>query len=361
MNWNAESQVRLAYINQNTREDMKNDSRIKELAESALKTCANYMKTLKEQGALFEKEDLKGNTRTVAMSVRVMPRVDKDAEPTRIRVNGKIQESYPELKDKEGNTLYTVTGNITAKDGSALSILFSNRINEDGTVNATSVSYTKFANKKKVEGAKGVEDIKNSKAPNEIKVFVDALDKNGFIKNYSDSELSNLAFHLNKDVFKEKVMIEIEKNGKMEDVEKKLVNASYSNSPEYGEQITIFNKSPNEADKNVTVKLYEKDGEIVAYASNSALTYVEGIGIVPKTSEEDKSAFKYIYDANDIVNFLPDIDELRMAVAEVKNIDWEEVQEAKESVAEDVAEKSEEDVDGFTEVEGDIYPDDLPF
>lgn len=369
MNYNAkQNRERLAYINKTTSEDMKTDPRVKELAEAALKSCTEIMETFKKQGLLFKTEDKNGNERTAALVVKVTPRVDKSAEPTKIKVNGKIQESYPELTDKDGNTVYSVTGNITAKDGSSLSTAFSNKINEDGKVNAVSVYYSKFADRKRVEGAKGIDEINKSKAPDEIKAFANGLDKNDILKRYSNSKLSDLAVHLNKDVFKTKIMVEVEEDGKKKDVEKKLVSASYNNDEQYGgEHVTIFNKSEDANDRAVTVKLYEKDGEIAVFAINSALTFDEDAKMaVPKSKEDDKSISKRINDAYDIVNFLPEIDELKMGVAEVTGVDWEEVKEAAKEIAEagnneveDEAE-AEEGVNDFEEVEG-VEIDDLPF
>jgi len=367
MNWNArQNREQLAYINKTTREDMQDDPRIKELAEAALKTCVENMKTFKEQGALFEKEDSKGNMRIAAMSVKVVPSLDKSAEPKKIKVNGKTIEEYPVRKDKDGNDLYTITGNIVAKDGSSLSTLFSNRINEDGTVNAVSVYYSKFSNQKLVENAKGIEDIKNSKAPDEIKTLVDAFEKNHFIKNYNGTELSNLAVHLNKDVFKEKVIVEVEKDGKKEDAERKLVNAKYENTQEYGEYITLFNKSSNEEERNVNVRLYMKDDEIVAYAVNNALTYNTDEGkVMPKMDKSEKSLGRFINNEVDIVNYLPEIDELRQAVAEVKNIDWDKVKEAEAEAAKDNGPDNDgpDSADDFTAVADDFTDlgGDLPF
>lgn len=348
-----------------------NDAKAMELANAMKATMKPVMDAMREQNKLFElttTKDGEEKTYTAFASVGVTPRKNEDGTP--------------KLNDNGGQR-YFVQATIYGKNES-LTIGGSDHIGEDGTVRLTALQAADFTGGKgNTVRFSGNEAIQKSPLSAEIKALADAIDKGGFVQEYDNSELRNLAYKLNTETFKTKVLVEVEdEKGNKSDAERKLLNANYNPESEVEgkdgktytnpESITIFNKSADEMEKAILVQftISEQYGNSVQ-AVNTALTPVtddkgKTIDFKPKQNKEDPSYRVFVNSAEDVVNFCPDLPELQQAIADFKGIDIEAIKDARENASAEIenggAEKSEPAETAVAEIpddDRDFDPDDF--
>jgi len=366
MNWNAVAtrQENLAYINKNV--DLS-EKKVADFAHAMLKTAKRVMEHIKTEGLMYE-EERNGKTYKTTAVVKVAAALDKTVEPQKLTVNGKTVLSYPTKLNDDGEIIYNISATIH-KGNESIALFAPNKISDNGECYISSIFWSAYnaANPKGSPHAKGFTEIAESDACPELKAIAAAIEKAGFIREFNDSELFQFSLHLNKDVFLTKVTVKDE-DGKP--VEKKLLNANYQNTSDYGESITIFNKSSVEGDKEVLVSLFdsEKNGKSVK-AINTAMTKIDGVR-QPKSSPEDKSDYEFINSEVDVANFLPNLPELHQAIAEFKGFDIVLIQqeiEAAENYVENANNNSNDSGNGNNNSDDDFEPfpmideDDLPF
>jgi len=361
----------------------RSDKRAVELANAMAAAMADVHKAMSDQGKLFDvtitkKDTGEEKTFPVSAYITVKPAIKDGKQRT----------------NNDNVPLYFVQARYS-KEKESLTLLGSNYPDkETGKTNIVGMVYNDFTggagNTVRISGNA---EIQKSPAAPEIKALADAIEKGGFIKESSRSELKSLAYQLNTEVFKTTVMVE-QKNpetGKMEDVKKKLLNASY-NEPETrtgedgreyttDESITIFNKSTavsgelggveiQNKDVLVSLTIDEKYGNTVR-AFYTPVTNVIGEDGKPtgevkaKESSEDRSAYSYINSAEDVADFLPDLPELHEAIAKFTGIDLEAIKDAVENakgdgspVVDEPADITIDNIDEFEEIGG---IEDMPF
>lgn len=299
----------------------KNDARANELAKAMASTMRDVVKAMKEQNKLFDvtvEKDGKSSTFPVSAYVKVNPAVQKDGTP---------------ILNRNGEQYYHVQASFRKGDEN-LTLSAYNHIDEESKkVGIYKMELTDFTGGKNNSVTfSGNKEIQKSPVSPEIKALADALDKSGFI--IERSELYNFSYHLNTEVFKTKVMVEQEnpETGKMEDVEKKLLNAKYRIDDNKNETVTIFNKSK---DDTVRILLSESEqyGKTVTSYHDTFTPILDKDGkptskVRPKENKDEKSAFFFINSAEDVANFTPALPELQQAISEYKGIDLEEIKDA---------------------------------
>lgn len=193
MNWNAtpKKAESIAYINKNTVDAMKGDTRIEELANGTLKSAKEMMKDMKEQGLLFH-EEKDGKDTTAKAVVKVEPALDK-TKPIETVFQGKKVTDYPPKLNANGEQIYNV--NVTIYHGNQnLTIFGGQKVDEEGKVALTSMRWSQFNrnNPKASPNAVGNDAIQASKATPELKALADAIEKGGYISD-RDVEISEKA------------------------------------------------------------------------------------------------------------------------------------------------------------------------
>lgn len=353
----------------------KSDTKAVELANAMRTTMGDVVKAMKEQNKLFEvttKNAETGEEKTfnTFASVSVTPKKNEDGTP--------------KLNDNGGQRYFVQASFIGNRE--SLVISGADRINEDGKVRLTNIKATDFTGgKEHIVHFSGNDAIQKSPMSADIKALAAAIDKSGFIEEYNSSELKSLAYSLNTETFKKKVVVEIEdEKGNKSDAERKLLNANYNEESEYTgkdgktytnpESITIFNKSDatvpfgdksfSEKDIRIQFTISEQYGNTVQ-SVNSALTNIldekgKPTGDVRFKNTPDEASLRiFVNSEADVVNFCPNLPELQEAIAEFKGLDLEKIKDIVENnVAEAEAEVEEVAPEDFDAVAPD---DDIPY
>lgn len=330
----------------------KDDTRAVALANAMTNSMRELVNDPAVKDSIFDvtiEKDGEEKTFPVSAYVTITPMKEKDGSP---KLNDdKVQQYFVQAAFSNKNETLTVIG--------------SNNIHEDANGNSVALvglKATDFTGGAGNQVQYKQEEIADSPLSAEIKNLASAIEKSG--KLYVKSELRNLAYELNTEVFKTKVMVE-QKNpdtGEMEDVEKKLVNANYRNDEEYGESITLFNKSDKTAfefdgkavkESDIMVALTNDDqyGHTIKVINNAITPVLDKDGkptadIKLRTDKEnERASYTFINNAQDVVDLLPDIPELQEAVAKFSNdFTLEDVKDIKEGNAPTMENDVENDV-----------------
>lgn len=183
-NWNAtpKKAESIAYINKNTADAAKEDARIEELANGALKSAKEMMKDMKSQGLLFH-EEKDGKDVTAKAVVKVEPALDKTKPETKV-FQGKKVTDYPPKLNANGEQIYNVS--VTIYHGSQNLTLFGGqRVDDEGKVALTGMRWSNFNrnNPKASPNAVGNDAIQASKASSELKALAQAIEDGGYISD----------------------------------------------------------------------------------------------------------------------------------------------------------------------------------
>lgn len=319
----------------------KDDARAVALANAMANSVRELVNDPAVKDSIFDvtiEKDGEEKTFPVSAYVTITPMKEKDGSP---KLNDdKVQQYFVQASFSNKNETLTVIG--------------SNNIHEDEKGNSVALvglKATDFTGGTGNQVQYSADKIADSPLSAEIKNLASAIEKSG--KLYVKSELRNFAFELNTEVFKTKVMVE-QKNpdtGKMEDVEKKLVNANYKNDEQYGESVTLFNRSDKtafefdgkavkESDIMVALTNDEQYGHTIKVINNAITPVLDKDGkptadIKLRTDKEnERASYTFINNAQDVVDLLPDIPELQEAVAKFSNdFTLEDVKDVKEGNA----------------------------
>lgn len=331
----------------------KDDARAVALANAMANSMRELVNVPAVKDSIFDVTIEKGGeekTFPVSAYVTITPMKEKDGSP---KLNDdKVQQYFVQAAFSNKNETLTVIG--------------SNNIHEDEKGNSVALvglKATDFTGGAGNQVQYSADKIADSPLSAEIKNLASAIEKSG--KLYVKSELRNFAFELNTEVFKTKVMVE-QKNpdtGKMEDVEKKLVNANYKNDEQYGESVTLFNRSDKtafefdgkavkESDIMVALTNDEQYGHTIKVINNAITPVLDKDGkptadIKLRTDKEnERASYTFINNAQDVVDLLPDIPELQEAVAKFSNdFTLEDVKDVKEGNAPTVENDAPADID----------------
>lgn len=331
----------------------KDDARAVALANAMANSMRELVNDPAVKDSIFDvtvEKDGEEKTFPVSAYVTIAPMKEKDGSP---KLNDdKVQQYFVQAAFSNKNETLTVIG--------------SNNIHEDEKGNSVALvglRATDFTGGTGNQVQYKAEEIADSPLSAEIKNLASAIEKSG--KLYVKSELRNFAFELNTEVFKTKVMVE-QKNpdtGKMEDVEKKLVNANYRNDEQYGESITLFNRSDKtafefdgkavkESDIMVALTNDEQYGHTIKVINNAITPVLDKDGkptadIKLRTDKEnERASYTFINNAQDVVDLLPDIPELQEAVAKFSNdFTLEDVKDVKEGNAPTMENDAPADID----------------
>ena len=340
----------------------KDDARAVALANAMANSVRELVNDPAVKDSIFDvtiEKDGEEKTFPVSAYVTITPMKEKDGSP---KLNDdKVQQYFVQASFSNKNETLTVIG--------------SNNIHEDEKGNSVALvglKATDFTGGAGNQVQYSADKIADSPLSAEIKNLASAIEKSG--KLYVKSELRNFAFELNTEVFKTKVMVE-QKNpdtGKMEDVEKKLVNANYKNDEQYGESVTLFNRSDKtafefdgkavkESDIMVALTNDEQYGHTIKVINNAITPVLDKDGkptadIKLRTDKEnERASYTFINNAQDVVDLLPDIPELQEAVAKFSNdFTLEDVKDVKEGNAPadiDVPD-APDDLSDFEEISG---------
>ena len=340
----------------------KDDARAVALANAMANSVRELVNDPAVKDSIFDvtiEKDGEKKTFPVSAYVTITPMKEKDGSP---KLNDdKVQQYFVQASFSNKNETLTVIG--------------SNNIHEDEKGNSVALvglKATDFTGGTGNQVQYSADKIADSPLSAEIKNLASAIEKSG--KLYVKSELRNFAFELNTEVFKTKVMVE-QKNpdtGKMEDVEKKLVNANYKNDEQYGESVTLFNRSDKtafefdgkavkESDIMVALTNDEQYGHTIKVINNAITPVLDKDGkptadIKLRTDKEnERASYTFINNAQDVVDLLPDIPELQEAVAKFSNdFTLEDVKDVKEGNAPadiDVPD-APDDLSDFEEISG---------
>lgn len=331
----------------------KDDARAVALANAMANSMRELVNVPAVKDSIFDvtiEKDGEEKTFPVSAYVTITPMKEKDGSP---KLNDdKVQQYFVQAAFSNKNETLTVIG--------------SNNIHEDEKGNSVALvglKATDFTGGAGNQVQYSADKIADSPLSAEIKNLASAIEKSG--KLYVKSELRNFAFELNTEVFKTKVMVE-QKNpdtGKMEDVEKKLVNANYKNDEQYGESVTLFNRSDKtafefdgkavkESDIMVALTNDEQYGHTIKVINNAITPVLDKDGkptadIKLRTDKEnERASYTFINNAQDVVDLLPDIPELQEAVAKFSNdFTLEDVKDVKEGNAPTVENDAPADID----------------
>lgn len=331
----------------------KDDARAVALANAMANSVRDLVNDPAVKDSIFDvtiEKDGEEKTFPVSAYVTITPMKEKDGSP---KLNDdKVQQYFVQAAFSNKNETLTVIG--------------SNNIHEDEKGNSVALvglRATDFTGGAGNQVQYSADKIADSPLSAEIKNLASAIEKSG--KLYVKSELRNFAFELNTEVFKTKVMVE-QKNpdtGKMEDVEKKLVNANYRNDEQYGESVTLFNRSDKtafefdgkavkESDIMVALTNDEQYGHTIKVINNAITPVLDKEGkptadIKLRTDKEnERASYTFINNAQDVVDLLPDIPELQEAVAKFSNdFTLEDVKDVKEGNAPTVENDAPADID----------------
>jgi len=331
----------------------KDDARAVALANAMANSVRELVNDPAVKDSIFDvtiEKDGEEKTFPVSAYVTITPMKEKDGSP---KLNDdKVQQYFVQAAFSNKNETLTVIG--------------SNNIHEDEKGNSVALvglKATDFTGGAGNQVQYKAEEIADSPLSAEIKNLASAIEKSG--KLYVKSELRNFAYELNTEVFKTKVMVE-RKNpdtGKMEDVERKLVNANYKNDEQYGESVTLFNRSDKtafefdgkavkESDIMVALTNDEQYGHTIKVINNAITPVLDKEGkptadIKLRTDKEnERASYTFINNAQDVVDLLPDIPELQEAVAKFSNdFTLEDVKDVKEGNAPTVENDAPADID----------------
>ena len=331
----------------------KDDARAVALANAMANSMRGLVSDPAVKDSIFDvtiEKDGEEKTFPVSAYVTVSPMKEKDGTP---KLNDdKVQQ-------------YFVQGSFSNKN-ETLTVIGSNNIHEDEKGNSVALvglRATDFTGGTGNQVQYKAEEIADSPLSAEIKNLASAIEKSG--KLYVKSELRNFAYELNTEVFKTKVMVE-RKNpdtGKMEDVERKLVNANYKNDEQYGESVTLLNRSDKtafefdgkavkESDIMVALTNDEQYGHTIKVINNAITPVLDKEGkptadIKLRTDKEnERASYTFINNAQDVVDLLPDIPELQEAVAKFSNdFTLEDVKDVKEGNAPTMENDAPADID----------------
>lgn len=331
----------------------KDDARAVALANAMANSVRELVNDPAVKDSIFDvtiEKDGEEKTFPVSAYVTITPMKEKDGSP---KLNDdKVQQYFVQAAFSNKNETLTVIG--------------SNNIHEDEKGNSVALvglKATDFTGGAGNQVQYSADKIVDSPLSAEIKNLASAIEKSG--KLYVKSELRNFAFELNTEVFKTKVMVE-QKNpdtGKMEDVEKKLVNANYKNDEQYGESVTLFNRSDKtafefdgkavkESDIMVALTNDEQYGHTIKVINNAITPVLDKDGkptadIKLRTDKEnERASYTFINNAQDVVDLLPDIPELQEAVAKFSNdFTLEDVKDVKEGNAPTMENDAPADID----------------
>lgn len=331
----------------------KDDARAVALANAMANSMRGLVSDPAVKDSIFDvtiEKDGEEKTFPVSAYVTVSPMKEKDGTP---KLNDdKVQQ-------------YFVQGSFSNKN-ETLTVIGSNNIHEDEKGNSVALvglRATDFTGGTGNQVQYKAEEIADSPLSAEIKNLASAIEKSG--KLYVKSELRNFAYELNTEVFKTKVMVE-RKNpdtGKMEDVERKLVNANYKNDEQYGESVTLLNRSDKtafefdgkavkESDIMVALTNDEQYGHTIKVINNAITPVLDKDGkptadIKLRTDKEnERASYTFINNAQDVVDLLPDIPELQEAVAKFSNdFTLEDVKDVKEGNAPTMENDAPADID----------------
>lgn len=331
----------------------KDDARAVALANAMANSVRDLVNDPAVKDSIFDvtiEKDGEEKTFPVSAYVTITPMKEKDGSP---KLNDdKVQQYFVQAAFSNKNETLTVIG--------------SNNIHEDEKGNSVALvglRATDFTGGTGNQVQYKAEEIADSPLSAEIKNLASAIEKSG--KLYVKSELRNFAYELNTEVFKTKVMVE-QKNpdtGKMEDVEKKLVNANYKNDEQYGESVTLFNRSDKtafefggkavkESDIMVALTNDEQYGHTIKVINNAITPVLDKDGkptadIKLRTDKEnERASYTFINNAQDVVDLLPDIPELQEAVAKFSNdFTLEDVKDVKEGNAPTMENDAPADID----------------
>ena len=335
----------------------KDDARAVALANAMANSMRELVNDPAVKDSLFDvtiEKDGEEKTFPVSAYVTVSPMKEKDGTP--------------KLNDNKVPQ-YFVQGGFSNKGSNkneTLTVIGSNNIHEDEKGNSVALvglRATDFTGGTGNQVQYKQEEIANSPLSDEIKNLASAIEKSG--KLYVKSELRSFAYELNAEVFKTKVMVEQENpdTGKMEDVERKLLNAKYKNDEDYGESITIFNKSDKEVPvaENITIKESdvmvaltndEQYGHTIKVINNAITPVLDENGkptaeIKLRTDKEsEKPSYTFVNNAQDVVDLLPDLPELQEAVAKFSNdFTLEDIKDVLEGNAPTVENDAPADID----------------
>lgn len=332
----------------------KDDARAVALANAMANSMRELVSDPAVKDSIFDvtiEKDGEEKTFPVSAYVTVSPMKEKDGTP---KLN---DDKVPQ---------YFVQGSFSNKN-ETLTVIGSNNIHEDeksgNSVALVGLRATDFTGGTGNQVQYKAEEVADSPLSAEIKNLASAIEKSG--KLYVKSELRNFAYELNTEVFKTKVMVE-RKNpdtGKMEDVERKLVNANYKNDEQYGESVTLLNRSDKtafefdgkavkESDIMVALTNDEQYGHTIKVINNAITPVLDKEGkptadIKLRTDKEnERASYTFINNAQDVVDLLPDIPELQEAVAKFSNdFTLEDVKDVKEGNAPTVENDAPADID----------------
>lgn len=331
----------------------KDDARAVALANAMANSMRGLVSDPAVKDSIFDvtiEKDGEEKTFPVSAYVTVSPMKEKDGTP---KLN---DDKVPQ---------YFVQGSFSNKN-ETLTVIGSNNIHEDEKGNSVALvglRATDFTGGTGNQVQYKAEEIADSPLSAEIKNLASAIEKSG--KLYVKSELRNFAYELNTEVFKTKVMVE-RKNpdtGKMEDVERKLVNANYKNDEQYGESVTLLNRSDKtafefdgkavkESDIMVALTNDEQYGHTIKVINNAITPVLDKEGeptadIKLRTDKEnERASYTFINNAQDVVDLLPDIPELQEAVAKFSNdFTLEDVKDVKEGNAPTMENDAPADID----------------
>lgn len=341
------------YIKSFSKNLNKDDARAVALANAMANSMRELVSDPAVKDSIFDvtiEKDGEEKTFPVSAYITITPMKEKDGSP---KLNDdKVQQYFVQAAFRNKNETLTVIG--------------SNNIHEDEKGNSVALvglKATDFTGGAGNQVQYSADKIADSPLSAEIKNLASAIEKSG--KLYVKSELRNFAFELNTEVFKTKVMVE-QKNpdtGKMEDVEKKLVNANYKNDEQYGESVTLFNRSDKtafefdgkavkESDIMVALTNDEQYGHTIKVINNAITPVLDKEGkptadIKLRTDKEnERASYTFINNAQDVVDLLPDIPELQEAVAKFSNdFTLEDVKDVKEGNAPTVENDAPADID----------------
>ena len=331
----------------------KDDARAVALANAMANSMRELVNDPAVKDSIFDvtiEKDGEEKTFPVSAYVTVSPMKEKDGTP---KLNDdKVQQ-------------YFVQGSFSNKN-ETLTVIGSNNIHEDEKGNSVALvglKATDFTGGTGNQVQYKAEEIADSPLSAEIKNLASAIEKSG--KLYVKSELRNFAYELNTEVFKTKVMVE-RKNpdtGKMEDVERKLVNANYKNDEQYGESVTLLNRSDKtafefdgkavkESDIMVALTNDEQYGHTIKVINNAITPVLDKDGkptadIKLRTDKEnERASYTFISNAQDVIDLLPDIPELQEAVARFSNdFTLEDIKDVKEGNAPAMENDAPADID----------------
>lgn len=212
MNWDISPKkaVSLAYISKNSDEDGI------AIAEAMCKTMRIVMDDLKKQGVLFYVPDMHGAKIMCKAVVKAAAALDYE-HGQQVMLNGKSITSYPPLIDENGEPLHNAMASIY-NGTESLTVFAGRTIKEDGTVNLTSIRWGLYnaKNPKESMSVKGIEEIMQSQASQELKKIAQALEWSGYIRDYDVAynrakiDNNDLAYAMKKTV---KPIIKILKEG----------------------------------------------------------------------------------------------------------------------------------------------------